>query len=343
MAAGLGIFCFIFAISFGLTRAVISVSRKFSLYSVPRTNRWNDRRISNHGGVGIWIAFSLGFFLFKGMELSPVEWVVWISSTVMFFVGLFDDLFTLSPKYKLGFQIVITILAVNSGIMFSFFDSYWMNVSVTALWLIGLNNAINLLDNMDGASAGIVLNTVSSLAFLPHHMEPELALSCLILGASVLGFLCFNFYPAKIFMGDSGSLFLGNLCSMLLLLFSQTISPEVFHTALELPSAFLLPVLIIFTPILDTSFVFINRKLNGYPVSQGDKGHITHRLSHIVGSDRKAVLFLYVYQLVIALIVASCYWTLLYPFMFGTILGLIPLTLVTNHLVWPEKYPVPKK
>ena len=334
----LNIFFSIFLLSLGLSWVVLMVSRHFSFYSTPRENRWKDRKLSNHGGVAIWAAFSAGFFVFKGIDLSHTEWVVWGSSTLMFLVGLYDDIRTLSPRWKLAFQLAVTVVAISCGIMFSFFDSFYLNVAVTVLWLVGLNNAINLLDNMDGASAGIVFITVASLAFLPHHMAPDLAMSCLLLAASVLGFLCFNFHPAKMFMGDSGSLFLGNLCAMILLLFSQSISPEVVHTVFDIPSAFLLPVLMILTPILDTSYVFINRKLNGFPVCQGDRGHITHRLSFVTGSDRKAVLFLYAYQLVIALIVASYQWKLLYPVLILTVLGLVSLTIATNRMVWPQKF-----
>jgi UDP-GlcNAc:undecaprenyl-phosphate GlcNAc-1-phosphate transferase len=256
----------------------------------------------------------------------------------MFFVGLFDDLYTLSPQWKLSFQLLIATVAISSGIMFTFADSFWLNMILSVLWIVGLNNAVNLLDNMDGASSGIIFISMASLAFLPHHVEPALAQSCLLLAASVLGFLIFNFYPARVFMGDSGSLFLGNMAAMLLLLFSQTISPTVSHTFFNLPSAFLIPALMLFTPILDTTYVFLNRILNGYPVTQGDKGHVTHRLSHIMGGDRQAVLFIYAYQLGIALIVASYFWKLLYPVVAITLLLLYLITCLTNHKVWPEKF-----
>ena len=341
MLAAIWIFIVVFSLSLGLSGVIIWASQRWNLLSTPQANRWNDRRISIHGGVGIWLAFSVGLFLFKGIDLEVQEWVLWSTSSLMFLVGLYDDFFTLSPKWKLLFQFLVTGTAVGCGIMFTFLDFYWLNVLITALWIVGLNNAINLLDNMDGASSGIVFITLTSLAFLPHHMDAGLAYSCLILAASVLGFLVFNFHPARIFMGDSGSLFLGNMTAMLLLLFSQTISPTVSHTFFNLPSAILIPALMLFTPILDTTYVFLNRILNGYPISQGDKGHISHRLSHILGGDRLAVLCLYAFQLNIAWIVASYYWTYFYPVMLLTVLGLVLLTRATNHLVWPEKYVKP--
>ena len=260
----------------------------------------------------------------------------------MLILGPIDDLYYLMLRVNLSFQILITAIAISQGIMFAFCDNFWICAAVSALWIIGITNAVNLLDNMDGAVAGISCVSLISLALLPHHVDPLLSQTALVLGGSIFDFLIFNFNPAKIFMGDSGSLFIGSTLSLLLMQFSQTINPEVFHTIFYIPSALLLPTLLIIVPIIDTTFVTINRKLNGHPISLSDKGHIAHRISYIFKNDKLSVISLYLFQLLIGAVAASYYWKLLYPIFLILVAELIILTRLINHKVWPNQYTSPQ-
>lgn len=331
-------FLLAFGLSLFLTYFVISLTRRFDLVYKPQQDRWNTRVVSLHGGIAIWSSFLIGLIFLGEVQMSE-KWITILAGTTgMMFLGLYDDLYTVSPKVKLWAQTLLTTLALCSGVMFVFSDYFIVNAVLSFLWIVGITNAVNLVDNMDGASSGLLLITLLSLAYLPHHVEAHHVAIAMTLAGALLGFLCFNFNPSKIFMGDSGSLALGSFTALLLLDFSQTLNPTITHTAFQVPSALLIPALLIFVPILDTTFVTINRKLNGYAVSQGDRGHIAHRLSFLFNSDRMAVGILYLYQGIISAIIASYFWELLYPVVAVTLLLLYLITCVTNHKVWPEKF-----
>ncbi|PCJ17082.1 MAG: hypothetical protein COB02_14600 [Candidatus Cloacimonadota bacterium] len=327
-----------FVLSILITYYLIQITKKYDWVYRPQSDRWNTNIVSLHGGVGIWLAFIISVLIIRGVDLSNKEAVILVMSSLMMFVGLFDDLYTLMPKPKLLFQLFVTIIAIFSGICFQFSNVFAINAIVTVIWIIGINNAVNLMDNMDGASPGLCLISVITLSLLTIDSHPELSTLSMILGACLGGFLLFNFNPAQIFMGDSGSLFLGSYISMLLLSYSQTTAIGISHTIFQIPSGLLLPAMLVLVPILDTTFVSINRKLNGYPISLGDKGHITHRLSYMYGSDRLTIALLYSYQIGIYLIVKSGHWKNLYPVIGCTVIYLCYITIKTNHLVWPEKY-----
>jgi UDP-GlcNAc:undecaprenyl-phosphate GlcNAc-1-phosphate transferase len=327
-----------FVLSILITYYLIHITKKYDWVYRPQSDRWNTNVVSLHGGVGIWLSFIISVLLIRGTDLSNQEAIILVMSSLMMFVGLFDDINTLMPKPKLLFQFFVCIIAIFAGVSFQFSDSYIINAAVTIFWIIGINNAVNLMDNMDGASPGLCLISVVTLSLLTLESHPELATMSMILGACLGGFLLFNFNPAQIFMGDSGSLFLGSYISMLLLSYSQTRPTEVYHTIFNIPSGLLLPAMLVLVPILDTTFVSINRYLNGYPISQGDKGHITHRLSYMYGSDRLTIALLYSYQIGTYLIVKSGHWKMLYPMVGGAVIYLCYITVKTNYLVWPDKF-----
>ncbi len=330
----LSAFIFSLLISWGL----IKVTQKHGWVSRPKGDRWNARTVSLHGGIGIGLSFILCFLFWKLTSSTELEILLVCMPLMMMLVGLYDDIFQLMPAPKLLSQISVAIIAIATDIDFAFLAYEPLNWALTLLWIVGITNALNLLDNMDGASPGIAFLCVLSLCLLPWNPTPWLTDIALILAGSILGFLVFNFHPAKIFMGDSGSLFLGNLISLMLIQFSRSISPEIQHTFLQIPSALIIPVLLIIVPIIDTTYVSFNRFYNGFPISQGDKGHITHRLSFLFQSDWLSVLILYAYQLLICIVVASYQWTLFYPIFLLTVWMLYKLTKKTNAFVWPEKY-----
>ena len=211
----------------------------------------------------------------------------------MFLVGLIDDFLNVKPYQKLIGQLIGAALVVGFGLSLPLTGYELIDIWLTVFWLIGITNAINLLDNMDGLSAGIAAIGAFSLAisFGANDQSAELLFTAVFIGA-LIGFLVYNFNPASIFMGDCGSMFVGFLLSSSVLL-NQTggRSRNVF-------SILAVPVLILFVPIFDTTFVTILRKLWGRKASQGGRDHTSHRLVALGLSERVAVLMLYGFALV---------------------------------------------
>ena len=324
-----------FLISLLVTFLIIKITRRFHWVYKPQVNRWNREIVSLHGGVGFSVSLILLFILGLLPYSQDILLIVGIS-LFMFIVGLIDDIKSLNPKPKLIINILVAILAVLFGYKFSIFNNIIADSLLTFFWIIGITNAINMLDNMDGATTGIAVISMLSLLIVGHNLSIDIIFLIQILIGILFGFLVFNFNPAKIFMGDSGSLFLGTMISLLLIKYHQSI--DYTDSFLLIPLNLLLPALIIIVPIIDTMFVIINRKRNGYPISLGDKGHTTHRLSYIFNNDKISVVILYLYQIIITTIVYFKAYNLLYPLLFFTVIALIYLTEKTNHIVWSDKF-----
>jgi UDP-GlcNAc:undecaprenyl-phosphate GlcNAc-1-phosphate transferase len=217
-------------------------------------------------------------------------------SFFVFLLGLMDDIYHLSPQAKLVGQVIAASLLVFFGFKVDWFVSYTYNTFFSVLWIVGITNAFNLLDNMDGLAAGmafisslfLAVITLLNLAYGPAN--GQLLILIVFMGV-LLGFLFFNFYPASIFMGDSGSLFIGFVLAGL------TTHQRAFHSTHFLP-IILVPGLILFIPILDTGFVSLMRTLFGRSIARGGKDHSSHRLVAIGLPVRKAVLLLYAFSLI---------------------------------------------
>ncbi|NJN44816.1 MAG: undecaprenyl/decaprenyl-phosphate alpha-N-acetylglucosaminyl 1-phosphate transferase [Anaerolineae bacterium] len=214
--------------------------------------------------------------------MGIVGWVC-----LYFGVGLYDDFKPLTPTAKVGFQIIAAGIVVFSGYRTGFFDIELLNILITMIWLVGITNAINLLDNMDGLAGGISFITAVFLCFFFWRIPGQEAflLLALALAGGILGFLVFNFPPASIFMGDSGSLFLGFTLAALAIARKPQAS-NVF-------AVMSVPTLIFLLPILDTTFVAFTRLLRGQSPTQGGRDHTSHRLVAFGLSERQAVLILY--------------------------------------------------
>ncbi|MBW2204006.1 MAG: glycosyl transferase [Deltaproteobacteria bacterium] len=220
----------------------------------------------------------------------------------IFVLGLIDDIFNMDPQHKLAGQVIITAILVFFGFRLGWTDSETLNLFLSILWIVGITNAFNLLDNMDGLASGIAI-IAGAFLFLYLYLDPNLsyisAPLLLTLAAylgAVSGFLVYNFNPASIFMGDAGSLFVGFVLACLTITGapSQTSGQGFLH----LISVIAIPILILFIPILDTGFVSLMRKLFRRPISQGGRDHSSHRLVAIGLSERKAVLVLYLFSAV---------------------------------------------
>src|SRR5262245_1096284 len=262
-------------------------AHRLGIVAAPRKDRWHSKPTAQMGGIAIYLSFVFGCLIFAA-DLSRA-YPILIAATLLFITGIVDDLKQLKPYIKLVMQMVAASITVFGGMHLPWTNLAPINDFITIFWLVGITNAINLLDNMDGLAAGISLIACAFLAvsFLINGQTSEAALP-LILAGSVAGFLWFNFNPASIFMGDCGAMFLGFVLSGTALLSD-------FGRTRNLVSVLSTPVLILMIPIFDTSVVTVARKLSGRSVSQGGRDHTSHRLVALGASERRAVLMLYLF------------------------------------------------
>jgi UDP-GlcNAc:undecaprenyl-phosphate GlcNAc-1-phosphate transferase len=280
-----------FAAAIGLTFAVREAARRYGLVAKPKADRWHTRPTAMYGGVAIFAATALGYLIL--VPKTPESVIVFAAATILFIVGLVDDILYIKPYQKLVGQLIGALLIVGGGLKMPLTGYELIDIWITVFWVIGITNAINLLDNMDGLAAGISLIASVSvgISFAVTGQVSELTLVAVFVGA-LAGFLVFNFNPASIFMGDCGSMFVGFLLSTLVLL-NQT-----GGRSRGLVSILAVPVLILFVPIFDTTLVTVIRKLWGRKASQGGRDHTSHRLVALGLSERSAVIMLYAFAIV---------------------------------------------
>ncbi|MBK9154775.1 MAG: hypothetical protein IPM25_11265 [Chloracidobacterium sp.] len=267
----------------------------------PKSDRWHKRPTAMLGGVAIYFATVTLFFIIG--EPGTESLVLIGAASFLFIVGLLDDLINIKPYQKLVGQLIGASIVVGYALVLPLTGNELLNIWITVFWLVGITNAVNLLDNMDGLAAGIAGIAALSLAigFYSNGHYPEAVLAAIFIGALV-GFLFFNFNPASIFMGDCGSMFVGFLLAGSVLL-AQTggRSRGVF-------SILAVPVMILFVPIFDTTLVTVIRKMWGRKASQGGRDHTSHRLVALGLSERSAVLMIYGFAAVagaLSLVVAT--------------------------------------
>jgi len=279
-----------FVISLLMTALVRRFARKWGFVAKPKSDRWHKRPTAMLGGVAIFVATVLVYFLL--VPRTNESLVLIAASGFLFLVGLLDDIVSIRPYQKLIGQLIGAGFLVLSGLKLPLTGSEIIDIWLTVFWVIGITNAINLLDNMDGLAAGISAIAAFSLAlnFAGNGLTNELLLTSAFIGALV-GFLVFNFNPASIFMGDCGSMFVGFLLSGSVLL------NQVGGRSRGIVAILAVPVLILFVPIFDTTFVTVLRKLWGRKASQGGRDHTSHRLVALGLSERSAVLLLYLLAL----------------------------------------------
>lgn len=296
--------------SFLLSLALTPVVRKFALktrqVAVPKSDRWHRKETALLGGIAIffsvmavWVtlALVLGWDRY-GQGHLPLM----LCAGGMFLLGLVDDIRNMDPQHKLAGQIVIACVIVFLGLKLSWTGSHTVNLALSILWIVGITNAFNLLDNMDGLAAGIAM--IGGGFYCVYQVvgggpvaaaQPLLLIGAIYVGA-LGGFLVYNFNPASIFMGDAGSLFIGFMMGCLTILGGPaTRGQEGF---VHILSVIAIPIFIVFIPILDTTFVSLMRKLFQRPISRGGRDHSSHRLVAIGFSERTAVLVLYGFSIV---------------------------------------------
>ena len=276
-----------------LTPLVIWGARRYGWVDRPEADRWHETPTAKMGGVAIFAAFSLAFAGGAFVLGDALPWALWSGAALMFAAGLADDARGLSPAAKLVAQVGATLLVLYAGHAFGRGAPYGLAIPLTFLWVIGITNAVNLLDNMDGLAAGIAAIAAFVLAAAA-ALTGDAAGSAWALGAlggAAAGFLVYNFKPARVFMGDSGSLVLGYVIAAFTTVVQGQISgPQ--GLAVYLVSAAVLAV-----PIFDTTLVTVTRSLSGRALSRGGRDHSSHRLVRLGLSERRAVATLYAVSL----------------------------------------------
>ena len=249
----------------------------------PREDRWHQQPTPYLGGVGIFLGFAIAVIV--SGRIGELDWGILIAGTIAFLLGLADDIWDLSPQSKLGGLFLAAIVVVVFGDITAFFPFQLANIIISIIWLVGIANAVNLLDNMDGLAAGTVIIASGFMAYFFYRAGNEqfVMLSLAVSGAT-LGFLVFNLPPASIFMGDSGSLFLG------ITLASLAIARE--PQASNVFAIIGIPTLIFLLPILDTTMVSLTRLLRGQSPTRGGRDHTSHRLIALGLSERQTLLVL---------------------------------------------------
>lgn len=284
-----------------LTPFVKRLAFKIGATDKPNNRKVHQKIMPRLGGLAIYLSFIIGILILKPnenfhlpMQISDnIHWPIIIGSLIIIITGILDDLVEISAKVKLSGQIIAaSIVVIIGGLSVEFINLPFggqinfgfFSIPITILWIVGISNAINLIDGLDGLAAGvssIALFTIAGMAIMMGN--PYVMAVALIVAVSTLGFLFFNFHPAKIFMGDSGALFLGYMIGVLSLLGFKNV------TFISL----VIPVIILGVPISDTFFAIIRRIVNKKPLSAPDKSHLHHCLLKLGYSHKQAVLLIY--------------------------------------------------
>lgn len=295
---------YVFIISLAGTLLLIpqvrKLSLKFKILDMPGRRKIHTKPIPTLGGIGICISFiaailfALSFNQGFRSEFAPYLMGLILGGAVVVVLGIFHDLRNLHPLVKLCGQLLAGLLLFYSGLRIEFITNPFggqihlnlvTSLMVTVFWTVALINAVNLIDGLDGLAAG--LTTISLLALLcmalfKHHLATIFLIAALM-GTSV-GFLKYNFYPAKIFMGDTGSMFLGFALACISILGYHKMATSM---------ALLIPLTALGIPIFDTLLAIIRRLLKRHSIFRADKKHLHHRLLDMGLSHKQVVLFLY--------------------------------------------------
>jgi UDP-GlcNAc:undecaprenyl-phosphate GlcNAc-1-phosphate transferase len=274
-----------FLLSIAFTLAVRPTARLVGAVATPKADRWHRGTIPLLGGVSI-----AGAVLVVVALLPALPWTAWsliAGATALALTGLADDFRPLRPQVKFLIQVVVTGIVVAGGVQLHVTGATPIDQLITMVWLVGVTNAFNLLDNMDGLAAGIGFIAAAFRCYF-FQLDGNLdgAVVAATLAGALAGFLLFNFQPASIFMGDTGSLFIGMMVGGL-----NVMGPYAYNRGTI--AVLMLPVLILLVPIFDTLFVTVARTLAGRSIAQGGRDHTSHRLVALGMSERAAVLALW--------------------------------------------------
>jgi UDP-GlcNAc:undecaprenyl-phosphate GlcNAc-1-phosphate transferase len=312
-----------------VTPLAIRAAIRFRLIDEPNSSphKIHQRPVPKAGGLAIGFAI-LSINLLSGNLQSGTIRAILLASIIIFLFGLWDDTHRLSPRWKLVGQVLATIILISQGVHIRMLGSMTMlNMTLTLIWTIGITNAFNLVDSMDGLAIGLA--SIASAFFMLVTVDagqPALSLlSAIILGSSI-GLLYFNTLPAHTFLGDSGAQFLGFILAALGIAYTPPGLPQ--------PSSWFVPILLLGVPIFDTSLVVISRLRHKKAVYQGGLDHTYHRLVNLGLPSSRAVLTMHLFA-----IVSGClaFMALPLPPLWANAIFVSALLVGLCLLIWLEK------
>ncbi|MCI8388296.1 MAG: undecaprenyl/decaprenyl-phosphate alpha-N-acetylglucosaminyl 1-phosphate transferase [Clostridiales bacterium] len=278
-------------IAFTTTPAVSVLAYKIGAIDVPADERRMHKKPTPRiGGLAIFAGFVVATLVF--CDITPELIAIYIGGLIIVAVGVIDDVFRINAWIKLAAQVGVALIAVSQGVVIefiNFFGTYitfgaW-SIPITVMWIVGLTNAINLIDGLDGLACGVsAICSLSLLTVMILKGEYFVALLTAVIVGSCLGFLPFNSNPAKIFMGDTGALFLGYTMAVI-----SVSGIFKIHTVIS----FVIPLSIFGLPLCDTAFAFLRRILHGKSPFSADRGHLHHRLIDMGFNQKQSVRILY--------------------------------------------------
>lgn len=302
---GINIFLIVI-VTFFSSVIIMPIIKKVAIHinaiDIPNERKVHTKPIPRLGGLGIYLSFILGYILFAEPSFQMIS--ILISGFIIILTGLIDDINPVKARYKLIMQIIAACIVVFYGnIVLNHISAFGMNLNfveplnyiVTILFIVSITNAINLIDGIDGLAAGvssIYFATIAIIAFILAKTSGLDVILALIMLGSTLGFLVYNFNPASIFMGDSGSLFLGFIISVIALLGFKA-------TTL---TSLIVPLVLLAIPIFDTILAILRRTIKHQSIGKPDKEHFHHQLLKMKFSTKKTVLIIYLINILFALV-----------------------------------------
>lgn len=281
------------AVAYFATPQVINLAIKVGALDAPDARKVHTKPIPRMGGLAIYAGFVLA--ILASMHVSREILGLLAGGTVILIVGIIDDIMQLPAKVKLMGQIVAAAVLVLFDIRIEWITNpfggdmvyvQYLSIPLTIMWVVSLTNTVNLIDGLDGLAAGV--STIASITILLVALQQNfwsVAILSAALAGSALGFLQHNFNPAKIFMGDTGSMFLGYMLAAVSVIGTVKSAATI---------ALIVPIVALGLPIMDTAFAIIRRYTSGKPIFKPDKGHLHHRLLEMGLTQKQAVLLMYV-------------------------------------------------
>lgn len=288
-------------VSYALTPSVKKLAIKIGAVDRPNARKVHTHVIPRLGGLAIYIGFMAAVLFCVPLQHELVGML--LGCTAIVAVGIWDDICNIPDKVKLVGQILAACIPIAFGIQIEWLTNPFgdiivlpelIAIPVTIFWIIGFTNTVNLIDGLDGLAAGVAFIASISMFLLAYNLNQFLpALVIVSMAGAALGFLQYNFNPAKIFMGDTGSMLLGYTLSVAAVL-------GLVKTAATV--ALVVPIIALGLPILDTTFAIIRRKMSGVPIFQPDKGHLHHRLLALGMTQKQAVLIMYFVSMILGIV-----------------------------------------
>lgn len=304
-------FVIAFVITFAITPLIKRLAIQIGAVDKPDARKVHHGMMPRLGGLAIFIGYILSV-LYTVQDIKAILGLI-IGSIVLVGVGIWDDVKQIGPKTKLCGQILAAAIIVLFGNQVEFITNPWghllylgyLGIPLTIFWIVGFTNIVNLIDGLDGLAAGIsFISCIAIFTVLWQMGQVDLACIALALAGAAGGFLKYNFNPAKIFMGDTGSMLLGYTMATISVMGAVKTAATI---------SLVVPIIVLGLPILDTTFAIIRRKINGRPVFKPDKGHVHHRLLALGLSQKQAVLLMYAVTAAlgyVAILLAKVNWLL---------------------------------